>query len=128
MVTRHYARGESIFIKGDVGTELLVILDGEIRIHVDHEGREVTLARLGPSTVGGEMSVFDDQPRSASAQATANTTVRVLRRDRLQALVHEHPEVLMEFVRNLSARIRIMNEQLEAGGTQEAASSRVLRS
>jgi hypothetical protein len=127
MVTRHYAKGESIFIKGDVGTELLVVLDGEIRINVDHEGREVTLARLGPSTVVGEMSVFDDQPRSASAQASADTTVRVLRRDRLQALVHEHPEVLLEFVRNLSARIRIMNEQLEAGGTQEAAPSHVLR-
>ncbi len=87
----------------------------------------MTLARLGPSTVVGEMSVFDDQPRSASAQASADTTVRVLRRDRLQALVHEHPEVLLEFVRNLSARIRIMNEQLEAGGTQEAAPSHVLR-
>jgi CRP-like cAMP-binding protein len=115
MVTRHYAKGESIFIKGDVGTELLVVLDGEVRIHLDHEGREVTLARLGPSSVVGEMAVFDDQPRSASAQATEASTVRVLRRDRLQALVHEHPEVLLEFVKNLSQRIRVMNEQLETG-------------
>jgi hypothetical protein len=117
MVTRHYAKGESIFIKGDVGTELLVVLDGEVRIHLDHEGREVTLARLGPSSVVGEMAVFDDQPRSASAQAAEASTVRVLRRDRLQALVHEHPEVLLEFVKNLSQRIRVMNEQLEAGSS-----------
>ena len=116
MVTRHYAKGESIFLKGDVGSELFVVLEGEIRIHVDHEGREVTLARLGPSSVVGEMAVFDDQPRSAGAQASDNTTVRVLRRDRLQALVHEHPEVLLEFVRNLSQRIRVMNEQLESAG------------
>jgi CRP-like cAMP-binding protein len=60
------------------------------------------------------MAVFDDQPRSAGAQASDNTTVRVLRRDRLQALVHEHPEVLLEFVKNLSQRIRVMNEQLES--------------
>ena len=113
MVTRHYAKGESIFIKGDVGSELFVVLEGEIRIHLDHEGREVTLARLGPSSVVGEMAVFDDQPRSAGAQASDTTTVRVLRRDRLQALVHEHPEVLLEFVKNLSQRIRVMNEQLE---------------
>jgi CRP/FNR family cyclic AMP-dependent transcriptional regulator len=114
MVTRHYAKGESIFVKGDVGTELFVVLEGEIRIHLDHEGREVTLARLGPSSVVGEMAVFDDQPRSAGAQASDTTTVRVLRRDRLQALVHEHPEVLLEFVKNLSQRIRVMNEQLES--------------
>jgi hypothetical protein len=28
--------------------------------------------------------------------------------------VHEHPEVLLEFVKNLSQRIRVMNEQLES--------------
>jgi hypothetical protein len=114
MVTRHYAKGESIFRKGDVGAELYVVLEGEVRVHLDHDGHEVTLASYGPSKVVGEMSVFDDQPRSASAQATASTTVRVLRRDRMQAIVHEHPEVLLEFIKNLSQRLRLMNEQLEA--------------
>jgi len=58
--------------------------------------------------------VFDDQPRSASAQAMADTTVRVLRRDRLQAIVHEHPEVMLEFIKNLSQRLRAMDEKLES--------------
>ena len=114
MVTRHYVRGESIFRKGDVGAELYVVLEGEVRVHLDHDGHEVTLASYGPSKVVGEMSVFDDQPRSASAQATTSTTVRVLRRDRMQAIVHEHPEVLLEFIKNLSQRLRVMNEQLES--------------
>ena len=117
MVTRTYTKGEPIFTKGDVGSELFVVLEGEIRIHLDHEGREVTLARIGPSMVLGEMAVFDEQPRSASAQASVDTTVRVLRRDKLRAVVHEHPEVLLEFVKNLSQRIRAMNEQLEAQET-----------
>jgi hypothetical protein len=117
MVTRHYVKGESIFRKGDVGAELYVVLEGEIRVHLDHDGHEVTLARHGPSKVVGEMSVFDDQPRSASAEATENTTARVLRRDRMQAIVHEHPEVLLEFVKNLSQRLRVMNEQLESAST-----------
>ena len=121
MVTRAYAKGEPIFTKGDVGSELYVVLEGEIRIHLDHEGREVTLARHGPSTVLGEMAVFDEQPRSASAVASEKTTVRVLRRDKLQAIVHEHPEVLLEFVRNLSQRIRHMNTELEASREREAA-------
>ncbi|HXD82134.1 MAG TPA: cyclic nucleotide-binding domain-containing protein [Candidatus Acidoferrum sp.] len=114
MVTRHYVKGETIFRKGDVGAELYVVLEGEVRVHLDHDGHEVTLAGYGPSKVVGEMSVFDDQPRSASAEAAANTTVRVLRRDRMQAIVHEHPEVLLEFIKNLSQRLRVMNEQLES--------------
>jgi len=122
MVTRHYLKGETIFHKGDAGAELFVVLEGEIRVHLDHDGMEVTLARLGDSKVVGEMSVFDDQPRSASAQASENTTVRVLRRDRMQAIVHEHPELLLEFVRNLSQRLRSMNEQLEGQSSSEDAS------
>ena len=120
MVTRHYVKGESIFRKGDVGAELYVVLEGEVRIHLDHDGHEVTLARHGPSKVVGEMSVFDDQPRSASAQAVEDTTVRVLRRDRMQAIVHEHPEVLLEFVKNLSQRLRVMNEQLQSAAADDA--------
>jgi hypothetical protein len=120
MVTRHYVKGESIFRKGDVGAELYVVLEGEIRVHLDHDGHEVTLARHGPSKVVGEMSVFDDQPRSASAEATEDSTARVLRRDRMQAIVHEHPEVLLEFVKNLSQRLRVMNEQLESATAGDA--------
>jgi len=91
-----------------------VIVDGEIRVHLDHDGREVTLARHGPGKVVGEMSVFDEEPRSASAQAMGDTTVRVLRRDRLHAIVHEHPEVLLEFIKNLSQRLRAMDAKLES--------------
>ena len=114
MITRHYMKGETLFRHGDVGSELFVVLEGEVRIHLDTDGTEVTLARQGPNSVLGEMAVFDEQPRSASAQATQDTTVRVLRRDRLHAIVHEHPEVLLEFVKNLSQRVRTMNEQLQA--------------
>ena len=122
MVTRHYTKGETLFRRGDVGGELYVVVEGEIRVHLDHSGQEVTLARHRPGTVLGEMSVFDDQPRSASAQAMADTTVRVLRRDRLQAIVHEHPEVMLEFIKNLSQRLRAMDEKLESAAPPAAPS------
>jgi hypothetical protein len=117
MVTRHCVKGEVIFRKGDVGGELYVVAEGEVRVHLDHDGHEVTLGRRGPGAMVGEMSLFDEQPRSANAQATGPTIVRVLRRDRLQTIVHEHPEVLVEFVKSLSQRLRWMNEQLEARPT-----------
>ena len=123
MVTRHYVKGETIFRKGDAGAELYVVLEGEIRIHLDAAGRELTLARHGTGTVVGEMSVFDEQPRSASAQATVDTTVRVLRRDRLHAIVNEHPEVLLEFVKNLSHRLREMDAKVDAAQNGREASA-----
>jgi hypothetical protein len=113
MVTRHYAKGESLFRRG-------VVVEGEVRVHLDHGGLEVTLARHRAGGVMGEMSVFDDQPRSASAQAISDSVVRVLRRDRLQAIVHEHPEVLLEFIKNLSQRLRAMDAKIESTAPEGA--------
>jgi CRP-like cAMP-binding protein len=42
------------------------------------------------------------------------TVVRVLRKDRLGAILHEHPEVLLEVIKNLSRRLVVANSQLEA--------------
>ena len=112
MVTRHYLKGEHIFENGDLGSELFVVLDGEVRIHRDQPGREVTLARVESSSYLGEMAVFEDQPRSAGAVAAKSSTLRVLRKDRFNAIVHEHPEVMLEVIKYLSQRLRLANEQL----------------
>jgi CRP-like cAMP-binding protein len=74
----------------------------------------VTLARLGPNSFMGEMAPFTEEPRSAGAEAVEATTVRVLRKDRLGAILHDHPEVLMEVIKNLSRRLVVANAQLEA--------------
>jgi CRP/FNR family transcriptional regulator, cyclic AMP receptor protein len=114
MVTRRYLAGEQIFKWGDHSSELYVVLEGEVRIHRDDGEREVTLATLGPSSFMGEMAPFTEEPRSASAEAVVPTVVRVLRKDRLGAILHEHPEVLLEVIKNLSRRLVVANSQLEA--------------
>jgi len=112
MVTRHHLKGEHIFENGDLGSELFIVLEGEVRIHRDQPGREVTLGRIEASGYFGEMAVFEDLPRSAGAMAATNTTLRVLRKDRFNAIVHEHPEVMLEVIKYLSQRLRVANEQL----------------
>ena len=113
MVTRRYEKGEQIFKWGDFSSELYVVLEGEVRIHRDHGSDQLTLAKVGPSGFMGEMAPFTEQPRTASAQALVATTVRVLRKDRLNAILQEHPEVLLEVIKNLSQRLVVANEQLE---------------
>ena len=44
----------------------------------------------------------------------------MLRKDRLKAILHEHPEVLLEVIRNLSQRLVVANEQLEAAARAQA--------
>jgi hypothetical protein len=122
MVTRRLPQGEALFRAGEVNQELCILLDGEVRIHRDIPGRRVTLAKLGPGSFMGEMALFEEQPRSASAEALAACTVRVLHAERLDTIVREHPEVLMAVVRNLSMRLRAADAQLGSASGLESPS------
>ena len=51
--------------------------------------------------------------RREAAVAARSTTLSVLRKDRFQAIVHEHPEVMLEVIKYLSQRLRLANEQLQ---------------
>ena len=75
LTVENVSSGSRLFHKGDSGDAMFLIESGRVHISInDEDGQEVTLARHRPGTVLGEMSVFDDQPRSASAQAMADTT------------------------------------------------------
>src|SRR5450755_3739176 len=70
MRRRTYKRGEVLFHRDDQGSLLYCILSGHVRIYLPTgTGEEVTLDVLKPGEIFGELAVFDDLPRSASAMA-----------------------------------------------------------
>ena len=55
---------------GETTNTLYVILSGKAKIVINNDqGREVTIATLGPAEFFGEMSLIDEKPHSASVQA-----------------------------------------------------------
>jgi CRP/FNR family transcriptional regulator, cyclic AMP receptor protein len=74
-----YAAGEAVFRRGDPGEDMLVLLDGLVRLHLATPGgRELTLGLVGPGEPIGEIALIDGGPRSADA--TALTPARGLTR------------------------------------------------
>ena len=106
MVTRHYRPGDVIFRRGEHASELFVIRDGEVRLYRDAPARKETVALVGAGEFVGEAALLPDDRRTLSAQAQTECTVRVLRGDRLEAVMHRHPEILLGFVRHIAARSR----------------------
>jgi EAL domain-containing protein (putative c-di-GMP-specific phosphodiesterase class I) len=61
--------GEALFREGDAPTTAFLIESGEIEVTMLRANERVTLSRLGPGDLLGEMAVIDDAPRTATARA-----------------------------------------------------------
>ena len=62
MVKRHYMPGEIVIREGDVGHELFLVSEGEVK--VERSGAEV--ARLGPGEFFGELALMSGERRNAT--------------------------------------------------------------
>jgi CRP/FNR family cyclic AMP-dependent transcriptional regulator len=105
---QEFAEGQFIVRQGQVGTGLYLVVDGSVSIV---RGANSVLATLGPGDFFGEMSVIDQQPRNASAQATTPTTVLAVASWDLLALLENDPALSLNLIKGLVARIRAAGEQ-----------------
>lgn len=112
MVTRTYRRGQPLFHQGDPGEALYVIVDGSVAVVLTSEsGDRMVLTTLHPPDVLGEIALLDGQTRSASAEATEETTALMLSRAAFLEAVHEHPALVDQLLRSLGATVRRLSEQ-----------------
>lgn len=114
MVRRRYRKDSVVFVQGEYGTRCYVILSGSVKIGAyAPDGREAVLAVLGPGDVFGELSLFDDAPRSADATAIEKVELLSLDNQALTEAVRAHPELATSLLRVLSRRLRLANERFQ---------------
>lgn len=111
-----FQAGQVIFSEGEPGCELFVILEGIVVITV--QGREVN--KLGLGEVFGEMTLVDDQPRSASAIALTECNLFPLDREQFTRMVGQWPELAVHVMSVTSTRLRkFMKEELKRQRLEE---------
>ena len=104
---RRYNRGEILFHRGDVGTELFIIRKGEVTIRLSSsDGREVSLALLGRGAAFGELALLDEEPRSTDAVAREEVALLCLSRKDFQKFLEERPQVVPALLAELSRLVR----------------------
>ena len=105
------SRGEHLFMEGDHGDALYVVLDGKMKLtRAATDGRENLLVVIGPGEMFGELSLFDPRPRTSSASAVTDTVLASLKHEALLPWLRERPEVSMHMLRALVMRLRRSND------------------
>ncbi len=104
--TRIYRRGTLMFIEGETGSTMFIVRTGKVRILKQQGDRCIELAVLGPGSVLGELSLLDNQPRSATAQVVEDTTVTVIDRNLLDRTMNSIPQWLAGVIKIVVKRLR----------------------
>lgn len=94
--------GEEIFVEGESGDALYLVVDGKVRVH--REGK--VIAELGERECFGEMAILDAAPRSATVTALKDANLLKITREDFQEIMAEKPEIAQGIIRVLSARLR----------------------
>jgi len=100
-----YEAGKIIFLEGEHGDNMYMILRGEVSI--SYEG--VLLATLTSGDIIGEMSLLDSQPRSATAMALADVSLLCVSKENFLPLVKNSDEFTIRLLSSFSNRIRVQN-------------------
>jgi CRP/FNR family transcriptional regulator len=120
---RRYRASETIFSEGESCAGLYLVLSGRVRLfRVSPEGREVVVRVLGPGHTFAEPAVFDEGPLPASAVAMEPSTVALLPKRDVFALVEGYPPVMRAVLRLFGARIRAFAVLVEERATKDVVS------
>ena len=113
LVERRFAAGEAIMHLGDHGTSMFIVAEGHVNIFLPGEAsRRISLKDVTKGEYLGELALFDDKPRSASALATTDAILLELDRETLSRYLTARPQAAMVLLWTLACRLRATNEML----------------
>jgi len=98
-----YKAGDTIVEDGTMGVGFYLILDGKVEVR---KGSKV-LASIGKGQFFGEMSLIDEQPRSADVVAVSPSKCWALSSWAFASIVKTHPEIPMMMLKEMVKRLRV---------------------
>ena len=102
---RSYRKDEMIFVEGEPGSELFIVQKGNIKITQFANDQEIILNIMKTNDIFGEMSLLDNQPRSASAVALDDVEILAISKKSFDDMIEKQPHIMSRIITHLSERI-----------------------
>jgi CRP/FNR family transcriptional regulator, cyclic AMP receptor protein len=113
-VRRSFPKGRTIVAEGEPSQSLYILLSGRAKVQrSDAEGKEVILAVLGPGECFGEMSLIDDEPRSASVITIESCDFMAINKDSFKQMLAQSHDIAMQIMKGLIRRLREADKKIE---------------
>ena len=100
-----YAAGQVMFNAGDMGDAAYIVIDGAIEISVPTPGGPIVVNKLGRNDIIGEIAIFGDVPRTATATALTPVETLKISKELFTKVIRENPDAALELIRVLAARL-----------------------
>lgn len=98
-------KGDVIVKKGDTGDSIIILLEGMLEVFdTRSENNRIRMAVLRPGDFFGEMSFFTGSPRSADVRASTEVCLYKIRKNIMDELLKERPEIAEHLSRVIAAR------------------------
>jgi CRP/FNR family transcriptional regulator, cyclic AMP receptor protein len=108
---RAMRRGQVVFMTGDPGDTLVVVVSGRVKVVARAaDGGELTLTVVGPGGLLGELSVADGGPRSADAETLDDCQLLFVPRAAVWDICSRMPAVAQALAGSLAATLRRLTE------------------
>lgn len=90
--------------EGTRGDKMYIVVRGQLEVR--KSGTEAAIATLAEKQVFGDMSLLDDEPRSASVVAVSEVHLLSLQRRDLERILRRYSSIAFSMMRLLSRRLR----------------------
>lgn len=107
-----YDPGQVMFNAGDMGDAAYIVIDGEVEISVPTPGGPIVVNKLGRNDIIGEIAIFGDVPRTATAKALTGLETLKISKELFEKVIRENPDAALELIRVLAERLANTTTQL----------------
>jgi CRP/FNR family transcriptional regulator, cyclic AMP receptor protein len=108
LVIRNYSTGEILCREGDIGRALFILETGQVEVvRKTSDGVMRRVALLKASDYFGEMSLIDEQPRTASVIAVEPVRAYLLYKTEIEKLSYEAPHIAAAIMTHLATLLAV---------------------
>jgi len=112
LIERRFPKNATIVEEGLAGDYMYVIREGRVKVtKASDDGREKIMDFLDAGAFFGEMSLFDQEPRSASVKTLEEVRLLALSRRDFLELLRRGPDLALAVIQVLVKRLRETDEQ-----------------